>query len=433
MVVGETTWSGCGSEISESTLANLVNRTDAYGLWKGSHWVKHDGPLTVALLEQHYGGHITIGVYATSVANTCRFMVFDVDSHRKDGSAEKEASEVRAILLKYAIPHLEEDSDGLGGRHFWVRFNEVLPAGVVLSVIKQIRAQTGVTCEIFPKGERTRDAPYGGGFIRLPGKHHKHDHWSQFWVGGKWVDGEDAVAAWRSLPCINTRDLTRISEVSTQKRTEEHRGIQKNTEAHTPDFCTHLSSSVYPRIEDAIVMSLPGEERQRNKSIFAFCRRLHAIPECKERAVHEFREIVQEWHQRALPIIRTKPFDETWAEFIRAFHNVKIPQDSDLLVHLYESVSTEDVSEICAPYESETTRKLIRLCVSLDQHHKGGVFFLACRTVEKVCGFSYKLAADRLNMLVVDKVLSLVERGNESGRASRYQLNQNFSTCAEDK
>ncbi|MBT5318718.1 MAG: hypothetical protein HOL45_02315 [Chloroflexi bacterium] len=245
MVVGETIWSGCGSEISESTLANLVNRTDAYGFWKGSQWVKHDGPLTVALLEQHYGGHITIGVYATSVANTCRFMVFDVDSHRKDGSAEKEASEVRAILLKYRIPHLEEDSDGLGGRHFWVRFNEVLPAGVVLSVIRQIRAQTGVTCEIFPKGERTRDAPYGGGFIRLPGKHHKHDHWSQFWVGGKWVGGEDAVAAWRSLPCINTRDLTRISEVSTQKRTEEHRGIQKNTEEHTPDFCTHLSSSVY--------------------------------------------------------------------------------------------------------------------------------------------------------------------------------------------
>ena len=108
----------------------------------GRHARNH---FTVPVIQGHYCGDTIIGLYAVSRENSCRFMVFDVDSHGDDPSdAHEMAARVRAFLEASGIPYLEEDSDGQGGRHFWVRFAEVLPAGQVCGVIRQIKAASGI-------------------------------------------------------------------------------------------------------------------------------------------------------------------------------------------------------------------------------------------------------------------------------------------------
>ena len=424
----------CAASLAEWTFSSLVNRTDAYGLWTGERWSTREEPLTVPVIAEHYRGNSIVGVHAVSRNNSCRFMVFDVDSHGDDPSAAHEmADRVRTFLKASGIPSLEEDSDGRGGRHIWVRFDEELPAAQVCGIIQRMKTATGIDCEVFPKGERTEERPFGGGFIRLPGKHPRHDHWSRFHIDGKILTVQDSFQAWRTLPCVETRVLARISEGSTQKTTEENRGLQTTTEDHTHDLCSPLSSSVYERIEDAIVKSQPLEERQRNKSLFKFSRMLAAISECEDWTLRQWRPHVKKWHRTALPVIATKPFDDTWSEFVGGFHKVKHPYDSSLLFKIFESVSSESIEVLDLDYESPITRDLLRLCVGLDRHHGGEVFFLACRMAGEVCGISYTAAAKCLQMLVKDDVLRLVLPGTPSRKAARYQLNPKFSTCDRSK
>ena len=433
--------------LGEWTLSSLVNRTDVSGLWTGEGWSTCKETLTRSVIEEHYLGNSIIGVHAVSIENCCRFMVFDVDSHGDDpGAAHEMADRVRAFLEASGIPYLEEDSDGRGGRHFWVRFAEKQPAAVVCRIIQKIKAASriqeaepvvplyaGISCEIFPKGERTAETPFGGGYIRLPGKHPKHDHWSRFLIGGQVLTGQEAIQAWLTLPCVETRVLARIGEGLTQKKTEEDRREQRSTDEHTNDLCNPLCPSVYERIEEAILKSQPLEERQRNKRLFRFSRMLAGIPECHDWTLRQWRPYVKKWHQVALPVIGTKPFDDTWSDFIRSHDKVKVPYDRDLMAGIFESIPPDYVDKFGLDYESPITGNLIRLCVGLDKHRDGGVFFLSCRVAGAVCGVSHKSAADGLNVLVEDDVLLLVKPGCQSGKAARYQLNPKFSTCDRSK
>ena len=69
-------------------------------------------------------------------------------------------------------------------------------------------------------------------------------------------------------------------------------------------------------IENAIEATLPHEESRRHSRIFELCRRLKALPSLATVNPAKLRPIVKEWHRRALPIIGTKPFSETWADFL---------------------------------------------------------------------------------------------------------------------
>jgi hypothetical protein len=57
--------------------------------------------------------------------------------------------------------------------------------------------------ETFPKQPVLRPlrdgSPGFGNWLRLPGKHHSHDHWSRVWDGRAWLDGAAAVAHVLSL------------------------------------------------------------------------------------------------------------------------------------------------------------------------------------------------------------------------------------------
>ena len=62
--------------------------------------------------------------------------------------------------------------------------------------------------------------------------------------------------------------------------------------------------------------------------VFELARALKAIPALADAEARDSRDPVRRWHERALPIIGTKPFDETWADFVTAWPRVKHPKGS---------------------------------------------------------------------------------------------------------
>ena len=159
-------------------------------------------PLTRDVLIRHYRGEVTIGAHLISPDNLCTSVAADIDAHHD--SADPDRNWRRALttaehLAGYGLRPLVVDSDGKGGFHPRAFFKKPIPAAVAWWLGVQLRdaleAAGFPPGEFFPKQDGvTLTTPYGN-WIRLPGKHHKRDHWSRIYdlKTGRWLEGEDAV------------------------------------------------------------------------------------------------------------------------------------------------------------------------------------------------------------------------------------------------
>ena len=55
----------------------------------------------------------------------------------------------------------------------------------------------------------------------------------------------------------------------------------------------------------------------------------------------QLRAIVKVWHRRARPFIRTKPFEETWLDFVTARRRCRLAEGGDLMLILEKAIATE--------------------------------------------------------------------------------------------
>lgn len=177
--------------IVEETTRHLVNRWDAYGVYKdGKQWTEKNGGLTEELIAAHFAGTAIIGLHTTAADQTCKWCCWDFDSHDEgDGDNWDHVTALAENLELQGMHPIIEDSNGAGGYHVWIIFNEPLPCPAVFDWQRAV--PVGGKVEHFPK---QRTAARYGNFVRLPGKHPKRDHWSRFWDGAAWVN--DLVDVW---------------------------------------------------------------------------------------------------------------------------------------------------------------------------------------------------------------------------------------------
>src|SRR5262249_30287406 len=105
-------------------------------------------------------------------------------------------------LRQIGFRPLLADSNGAGGFHLRVLLREPAPTVEVYVFFAWLTgdyARFGFPKrpECFPK--QRQGAPAGrsgqyGNWLRLPGRHHSREHWSRFWDGQRWLEGEAAVA-----------------------------------------------------------------------------------------------------------------------------------------------------------------------------------------------------------------------------------------------
>ncbi len=198
-------WAKHAVRLARWTQATLVNRTDRYGVYRCVPGKRADvyeakTTLTSDALAEHFSTARRVGLHAISANETSRWVVIDVDRHDEKVDRDKNTAAAlawctKAKLLGYTP--LLEDSDGRGSFKLWILFESPVPTAKArafgLSLTRDWSEQ-GLPArpEVFPKQSRL-SGKMSGGWVRLPGRHHTRDHWSRFWSGDRWLDGEEAV------------------------------------------------------------------------------------------------------------------------------------------------------------------------------------------------------------------------------------------------
>ena len=193
------------------------------------------------------------------------------------------------------------------------------------------------------------------------------------------------------------------------------------TEVDLSDLCLSvLSVSCTPLIQ----ATLPHAYGQRRHRLFELARRIRVDPQLRDVPIRELRPLVEQWHQLALPFIRTKCIDETWADFVEGFNNVDLALCGDAAAIAMAAADAKELPPEALRYVTPVIQRLVALCAELGRYSaEGTTFFLSCRKAASVLGtLDYKSVARWLQMLVADRLLNeVVKGGPHSNRASRYE------------
>ena len=126
----------------------------------------------------------------------------DIDQHGEaDFSQANEAAAIAwfGVLTGLGFHPLLTDSNGKGGFHLRVLFEDPTVTVHVRQLFRWlVRDWQDGASRVLPRCSRSnpRSRPWQGScgnWLRLPGRHHKRDHWSRVWDGSEWLEGDDAI------------------------------------------------------------------------------------------------------------------------------------------------------------------------------------------------------------------------------------------------
>jgi hypothetical protein len=181
--------------------------------------------------------------------------------------------------------------------------------------------------------------------------------------------------------------------------------------------------SLFQTAEDAIAASLPTTEGARHYCVFKLARCLRAIPSFAGADMRTLRPIVEQWHRRALPVIGTKPFLDTWSDFVQGWPLVRVPAGQGVIETAFQrAMTTEPPSQAVELYGNGPIVLLASLCRELQRIGGASSFFyLDCRTAGRLIGVDHVTAWRFLGILCADGVLAAGAKGS-SVKASRFRF-----------
>ncbi|MEK6676763.1 MAG: hypothetical protein AABZ47_14060 [Planctomycetota bacterium] len=146
---------------------------------------------------------------------------------------------------------------------------------------------------------------------------------------------------------------------------------------------------------------------------------MKAIPKYADASADDLRLQVRTWHDRALPFIGTKSFDETWSDFVYAWPRVRYPKGKGPLVDCLSRARAAPLPTAPSRYEDTSLRLLVALCAELQRSSGNNPFFLSCRSLGDLLRIDRMTALRRLHLLVHDGILVVAQPGTTK-RATRY-------------
>lgn len=186
-----------------------------------------------------------------------------------------------------------------------------------------------------------------------------------------------------------------------------------------------LCSKTQIFVDEAITATLPDKQGYRNFLIFQYCRWLKGNKEFAKCKARQLKLLVRRWHERALPFIGTKPFDETWADFAYGWQKVKYPKGENMLKKAVETaLAAKNKLNVETNYDTEEVQLLIRICYELQLLQGEEPFFLSCRSAGKILGLSHTQANKYLQMIEADGIIHLIKK-NTTEYATRYKFMAN--------
>lgn len=208
------------------------------------------------------------------------------------------------------------------------------------------------------------------------------------------------------------QDPHAVAETQRQRRQQSH------------DFRLSAISALSATPDQVIQATLPRHEGERNACLMRLARGLKFDAGLKDKPLSEIKPIVRHWHDRAITVIGTKPFDASWSDFVRAFEVAEIPLLADPVHEALEKAKQQAAEGLLPPcagqYDSEVVRLLVGLCANLAALRHNGRFFLSSHDAASRLGLPPAVAWRYLGMLCADEVIQRVESGDQH-TATRYR------------
>ena len=236
------------------------------------------------------------------------------------------------------------------------------------------------------------------------------------------VHPSGAIYEWLNLP-LNGSLLEIDPELAgfAQNVTEQTEQTEKTEQSEQIEAMVGEST-----LEKAVAETLPREFGTRNRCVFEFARAVKSLPQFADADPRQLRDIVRLWHKRALPRIRTKEFEETWIDFLKAWPRIKYAKGQEPMTQIFEKAIQLDPPSIAVekyPGNSKLTI-LTSLCRELQRAAGENPFFLSARTAGRLLNVSPMQASRWFFLLQSDGILKLVSKGGTTEtvrQASRYR------------
>ena len=216
MSIDSQTFTNFAEHLADWARDRIITRDDTYPEWKNGHnphWRRVAQPLTRGKLVEHFSGTTTIGAYTIEPrSQAVKYVGWDVDCHADAPTPQDVVNNTTLVmgicedLRNLGYVPIVEDSNGKGGYHIWLLLASPLPYDKAHSFGRWVAGDESI--EVFPKQKTLRDY---GNQLRLPGQHHKEDHWSTIWdwASRRWAEGDEAA---RLLLAAPTADPGKIPE-----------------------------------------------------------------------------------------------------------------------------------------------------------------------------------------------------------------------------
>lgn len=255
----------------------------------------------------------------------------------------------------------------------------------------------------------------GNGYCLLPPSRHPSGHQYRWLIPlGDELPFVDVAAAGLLIdysvpgvdpPCVRA-NVTQSTQV-----TQEHTGTLRILVGvgECPE-----TEELNTAIEKAIAATLPHQHGARHRAVFEFARHLKAIPALTAAHAANLMACVRKWHSLALPHIQTKPFEETWCDFLKAWPKVEFPAGESPLNQLYATAVAHPAKDVW--YEQVGPRVLVTFVRELHRASNGGEFFLSCRSAATLFGITPMTVSRWLLLLEHDGIIRTVEKGSRTTR-----------------
>lgn len=225
-------------------------------------------------------------------------------------------------------------------------------------------------------------------------------------------------------PAIRQADAGILQDLGGRQEeyTERLRHGDTETRRQSPlSLCLSVkSSSSSSDLEGIFIATLPRDAGQRNLAVFRLARALRWDCGLDGKSLSDVRPVVEEWHRRALPVIRTKPFDDTWADFVYGWKRARSGILCDPVAAAMKDVDAEIFPPEATRFDSEESKRLLALCWHLARLDSSGGFFLSCGKAATVLQISRVTINKRLHLFVSEGLLA-VEHEHSEYRATRFK------------
>lgn len=170
-------------------------------------------PLTPEDIIRHVRGIQPICLYAliqpeTDGKSRSKWVAWDFDNHDDDGETHLRNTDyvlhlADVLRSRLGFDPLIESSDGRGGYHVWVLFDDLLPSPLAHQFARWVieeqsdwRKYLTQPPEVFPKQPCLTETRRYGSSLRVPGRHPTRNTWSAILArdADRWLSWPDAIA-----------------------------------------------------------------------------------------------------------------------------------------------------------------------------------------------------------------------------------------------